>query len=139
MDEIESINNDFSNQKEVTSKVASPKVASPKTLNLPKLYEDVNKNNAMFKKAGKSQRDLNLKFMQFWPVSKNFKIASKKLSEDEQQENVQPALFGVDELKSQKSNDVKGEKRPITGASSNINKYEIDFNDYNNYKNSNKE
>jgi hypothetical protein len=83
MDEIESINNDFSNQKEVTSKVASPK-----TLNLPKLYEDVNKNNAMFKKAGKSERDLNLKFMQFWPVSKNFKIASKKLSKDEQQENV---------------------------------------------------
>lgn len=71
--------------------------------------------------------------MQFWPVSKNFKISDKKLSKDlDNIESFQPANIDH-EIKSQKSNDEKvKEKRPITGASSNINKYEIDFNDYNN-------
>lgn len=75
--------------------------------------------------------------MQFWPVSKNFKISDKKISKElENTDNFQPSNMDI-EVKSQKSNDDKvKEKRPITGASSNVNKYEIDFNDYNNFSNS---
>jgi len=105
---------------------------SPRALNLPQLYEDVSKNNRLMKIHSKSQRDLNFNFKQFWPVSKNFKISNKSKIDQEkiQATPIQNDLTIIDENTKPFSAE---KKRPITGASSNVNKYEIDFEEYKNY------
>jgi len=97
---------------------------SPPALNLPQLYEDVSRNNKLFKMQSKSQRDLNFNFKQFWPVSKNFKIADKtKTGQGEiQAAPIQKDLATIDENPKSSENNDKNIKRPITGASSNVNK-----------------
>lgn len=95
---------------------------SPPALNLPQLYEDVSRNNKLLKMQSKSQRDLSFNFKQFWPVSKNFKIADKTKSDQEkiQAAPIQKDLATIEE--NPKSNENNDKKRPITGASSNVNK-----------------
>lgn len=122
----------FETKIEEMEAVVIPKVrdTSPATLNLPQLYEDVSSNNRLLKMKAKSQRDLNFNFKQFWPVSKNFKI-SQKPTEDEQ---FKPSEINDPTKIDQNDKPLSQEKkRPITGASSNVNKYEIDFNEYNSY------